>query len=144
MHSRRLQTSLNGKIGRTPWIAVLCIVGSTHSVLAQPLEQVTQPPTLIFVLSQVFGPDGLFVDSGTHRAHFNASFEAGFAPINLALARQLATSFVPTPVSAGGYALGADGLFHLSPQGFGVMFSERSELIGSGEIAFGFSMHHAD
>ena len=111
---------------------------------AQPLERVSEPTKLVHVLPQLFGSDGLFVDSQNHRAHFNASFETGFEPMNRAFASQLATTLVPPPITVGGYGFDRSGLFRYSQQHFGVALSERPEVIGAGQFGLGFSVQHAN
>ena len=125
-------------------LGTVALLAGPASALAQPLERPTQPENLISVLPLLFGPEGLLVDSQSHRAHFNASFEDGFGPMNMALASQLTTVLVPPAITVGGYGFDSTGLFQQSQQSFGVILSERPELIGRGRLGLGFSVQHAD
>ena len=50
---------------------------------------------LAFVVSNVFGPNGLVLDNDRHQAHFDSSFRSNFGPFNSALASQLTSGRFP-------------------------------------------------
>ncbi len=103
--------------------------------------------TLIF---QVFGPEGLFVESeavlpsgATHSAHFNSAFQSEFTKINLALPLQLLTAPLPSPASGFTYSLDPElGVPTRSTQSFGPILAERAETIGKGRVSFGFAYQY--
>jgi hypothetical protein len=105
-------------------------------------------PTLAELLKNVFGPNGLVVDSesvlpdgSTHSAHFNGAFQSEFEQFNIALVRQLVALPVPSPASGFTYSFDSTtGTFARSTQSFGPILADRSETIGRGRFAFGYSV----
>jgi hypothetical protein len=105
-------------------------------------------PTLAELLRNIYGPNGLVVDSeallpdgSTHSAHFNGAFQTEFGQINIALVRQLGALPIPSPASGFTYAFDASsGTFVRSTQSFGPILADRAETIGRGRFAFGYSL----
>jgi hypothetical protein len=105
-------------------------------------------PTLAELVRNVFGPNGLVVDSesvlpdgSTHSAHFNGAFQSEFEQFNIALVRQLVALPVPSPASGFTYSFDSStGTFARSTQSFGPILADRAETIGRGKFAFGYSL----
>jgi hypothetical protein len=104
-------------------------------------------PTLSSVFQNLFGPNGLVVnseavlpDGSTHSAHFNGAFQSNFTQFNIALASQLTSLPLPSPASGFTYRFdSATGTFVRSSQSFGPILSDRAETIGKGRFSFGFN-----
>jgi len=127
-------------------ILTICLAASAPAV-AQTTVQ-SSSPTLAELLRNIYGPNGLIVDSesvlpdgSTHSAHFNGAFQAEFGQINIALVRQLGALPIPSPASGFTYAFDpASGTFVRSTQSFGPILADRAETIGRGRFAFGYSL----
>lgn len=123
-------------------ILTLCFVGLAASLGAQ-----TRPKTLSTVFRDLFGPNGLVVnsesvlpDGSTHSAHFNGAFQSNFTQFNIALASQLTSLPLPSPASGFTYRFdAATGTFVRSTPSFGPILTERAETIGRGRFSFGFT-----
>jgi hypothetical protein len=112
-----------------------------------PATVAAQDVKLGLLIPNLYGPDGLIVDSlarlpdgSDHSAHFNASFQSEFGQFNVALATQLIT--VPFPSPASGYTYHFDeslGVFTRSTQSFGPILADRAETIGKGKFTLGFT-----
>ena len=119
-------------------IAVACFLFSVAPAFAQTTVQ-SSSPTLAELLRNIYGPNGLIVDSesvlpdgSTHSAHFNGAFQAEFGQINIALVRQLGALPIPSPASGFTYAFDpASGTFVRSTQSFGPILADRAETIGA-------------
>jgi hypothetical protein len=115
-----------------------------------PLTTTTSAPNLALLIPNLFGPNGLKVESqallpdgSTHSAHFNSAFQAEFTQFNIALASQIASIPLPTPASGYTYVLDPSlGVFERSTQSFGPIMSERAETIGKNKFSFGFDYQH--
>jgi hypothetical protein len=117
------------------------------AALCLPTRGAAQSPKLGLLIPNLYGPNGLIVDSlaslpdgSTHSAHFNASFQSEFGQFNVALATQLIT--VPFPSPASGYTYSLDeslGVFTRSTQSFGPILTDRAETIGKGKFTIGFT-----
>jgi hypothetical protein len=125
---------------KTLVITFLWAIGNVNSALSQ-----TQSSRLALVIPQLFGPEGLIVDTTTppqqqHRAHFLNTFQSEFTQFNTALANQL--TFLPLPSPASGFTYSFDpvaGVFTRSAQSFGPILAERAETIGRRKFTLGFS-----
>lgn len=103
---------------------------------------------LALLINQLYGPDGLFVDSEallpsgqTHSAHFNSSFQQEFFQLNIAIANQLSSVPLPSPASGFTYTFDSKtGVFSRSTSTFGPILSERAETVGKNMVTFGFSV----
>ena len=127
--------------------ALLISGGYAQSASAQSVVQSTSP-TLAELLKNIYGPNGLIVDSeavlpdgSTHSAHFNGAFQSEFERFNIALVRQLVALPVPSPASGFTYKFDAStGTFTRSTQSFGPILTDRAETIGRGKFAFGYAL----
>ncbi|MCI0422115.1 MAG: DUF3187 family protein [Acidobacteria bacterium] len=125
---------------KTYLIASLCVVWNASLSLAQ-----NQSGKLALLIPQLFGPEGLIVDTTTnpqqrHRAHFLNAFQSEFTQFNTALANQLTALPLPSPASGFTYSFdSASGVFTRSAQSFGPILAERAETIGQKKFTFGFS-----
>ena len=111
-------------------------------VLWMPLRA-QQSRKLAFVIPEIYGPEGLTLDSETHRAHFDSSFRENFSPFNTAMASQLTS--LPLPSTAAGFTYTYDstlGIYNRSAQSFGPILAERAETIGKDKFYLGFSFQH--
>ena len=79
---------------RLPLLFALCLVLlSPRAYGDEPFNVAVTPDKLAFLLTQLYGPGGLIVDSlavlpsgDTHSAHFNSRFQSDFTQFNTALA----------------------------------------------------------
>ena len=128
-------------------IAVLSAFWQTASANAQPVEVSSTVDKLAFLLPQLYGPQGLFVDTEfrqfNHQAHFNSAFQTEFSQFNIAFSQQLTA--VPLPSNASGFTYEFDpavGAFTRSTQSFGPILTERAETIGARRSSFGFTYQY--
>ena len=127
----------------------LIILVLTSMPVTSALAQ-SRPPRLASVFADLFGPNGLVVnsesvlpDGSTHSAHFNSAFQSNFTQFNIALASQLTSLPLPSPASGFTYRFDAStGTFVRSTQSFGPILTDRAETIGRGRFAFGFNFQH--
>jgi hypothetical protein len=121
-------------------IASLWVISSASLAHAQ-----TQGGKLALLIPQLFGSEGLIVDTTTpaqqqHRAHFLNAFQSEFTQFNTALANQLTSLPLPSPASGFTYSFdSASGSFTRSAQSFGPILAERAETIGRRKFTFGFT-----
>lgn len=122
-------------------------------LLASPLPARAQAPittTLATLIQDVFGPNGLVVnsearlpDGSTHSAHFNSAFQSNFSQFNIALASQLTSVPLPSPASGFTYRFDpATGTFVRSTQSYGPILADRAETIGRGKVSFGYNYQY--
>ena len=112
-----------------------------------PVSAQSRPPRLASVFNDLFGPNGLVVnseevlpDGSTHSAHFNSTFQSNFSQFNIALASQLTSLPLPSPASGFTYRFDdATGTFIRSTRSFGPILTDRAETIGRGKFAFGYN-----
>jgi hypothetical protein len=132
---------------RRPLLAFAFLLATAVPGFTQTTAQ-SSSPTLAELLRNIYGPNGLIVDSdavlpdgSTHSAHFNGAFQSEFGQINLALVRQLGALPIPSPASGFTYAFDpTSGTFVRSTQSFGPILADRAETIGRGRFAFGYSL----
>jgi hypothetical protein len=123
---------------RLIWLAGICLLLTRTGYADEKLA---------LVIPNLFGPDGLRVDSisplpggASHSAHFNSAFQAEFTQFNVALASQLTSLPVPSPASAFTYTFDpALGLFTRSTRSFGPILSDRAETAGKNKLSAGVS-----
>ena len=106
-----------------------------------------RPDQLANIFVELYGPDGLVVDSTaslaggqSHSAHFNGSFESEFSQFGIALTSQLVS--LPQPAPAAGFTYQFDpalGVFTRTTNSFGPILSERAETIGRQRLSLGFA-----
>ncbi len=107
-------------------------------------------PTLSQVFEDLFGPNGLVVDSeavlpdgSTHSGHFNSAFQSNFEQFDVALATQLASLPLPSPASGFTYRFDpSTGTFVRTSQSFGPILTDRAETIGRGRFSFGYNFQY--
>ncbi|RPJ59460.1 MAG: hypothetical protein EHM24_27885, partial [Acidobacteria bacterium] len=113
-----------------------------------PAEAQARVDKLALVFQDIFGPNGLRVnseqvlpDGSTHSAHFNGAFQSNFNQMNVALASQLTALPLPSPAAGFTYSFdGATGTFVRSTQSFGPILTDRAETIGRGKFSFCYSV----
>ena len=118
--------------------------------LAASAEAQQQAPTLSEIFQDLFGPNGLVVDSeavlpdgSTHSGHFNSAFQSNFTQFNVALASQLTSLPLPSPASGFTYRFDpSTGTFVRSSQSFGPILTDRAETIGHGRFSFGYNFQY--
>jgi hypothetical protein len=118
--------------------------------LAASAEAQQQAPTLSEIFQDLFGPNGLVVDSeavlpdgSTHSGHFNSDFQSNFTQFNVALASQLTSLPLPSPASGFTYRFDpSTGTFVRSSQSFGPILTDRAETIGRGRFSFGYNFQY--
>jgi hypothetical protein len=125
-------------------LAVGLVLGGSALASAQ------SPPKLARIIPELFGPDGLKVDSraklpdgSDHSAHFNSAFQAEFTQFNIALASQLAAIPLPSPASGFTYTFDSSlGVFQRTTESFGPILAERAETIGRKKLTFGITYQY--
>ena len=129
----------------------ICFLLVTATLLAPaPAEAQSEPAKLALLFRDIFGPNGLIVnseavlpDGSTHSAHFNSAFQSNFTQFNIALASQLTSLPLPSPASGFTYAFDSTtGTFTRSTQSFGPILAERAETIGRGRMSFGYNYQY--
>ena len=131
-------------------IALCFALGSPRAFGQEPFNVAVTPDKLALLLTQLYGPDGLIVDSltvlpsgDTHSAHFNSRFQSDFTQFNTALASQIVNVPLPSPASGFTYEFDASlGVFARTTQSFGPILAERAETIGGGRFSFGFTFQN--
>ncbi len=125
--------------------------GSAGPAAAQS-STTSSSPTLAELLKNVYGSNGLIVDSenvlpdgSTHSAHFNGAFQSEFERFNITLVRQLAALPVPSPAAGFTYEFDAStGTFARTTRSFGPILADRAETVGRGRFVFGYSLQQFD
>jgi len=128
-------------------IAVIAVAASAPVDAQDPFNVAVPVDQLSTLLTGLYGPNGLVVDSrtalpsgATHSAHYNSSFQSGFTQFNVALATQLASVPLPSPASGFTYEFDPElGIFNRSTVSFGPIFTERAETIGSKRFSTGLT-----
>jgi hypothetical protein len=134
-------------------LIVLCFcfaLLSGQSYAQEPFNIAVRPEKLATMLTQLYGPEGLIVDSlavlesgDTHSAHFNSAFQTEFTQFSTALTSRLAAAPLPSPASGFTYEFDPSlGVFNRTTQSFGPILAERAETIGGGRFSFGFTFQH--
>ena len=134
-------------LGRTTLVIAL-IVATARAAAAQDPYNLSAPvPNLATLFTNIFGPNGLVVDSlatlpgeVSHSAHFNSDFQFNFSQFGTALVSQLVS--VPLPSPGGGFTFEFDpslGVFQRTTQSFGPILAERAETIGARRVSVGYA-----
>ncbi len=103
--------------------------------------------TVATLFSELYGPDGLIVDSlaglpsgDTHSAHFNSDFQSNFVQFGTAIASRLASVPLPSPASGFTYEFDPSlGVFSRTTNSFGPLLAGRADTIGARRVSFGFA-----
>jgi hypothetical protein len=136
-----MNTYIRGAIARMVFSLGVLVATSAPAAAQQA------PSSLALLIQEMFGPQGLFVnseqllpDGSTHSAHFNSAFQSNFKQFNIALASQLTTIPLPSPASGFTYRFDTEtGTFVRSTQSFGPILADRAETIGKGRFAVAFN-----
>src|SRR5262245_22964447 len=128
--------------------AILGLAATTTSSFAQePLNLAVQVSELSRIFKDLYGPNGLVVNSltplpsgVTHSGHFNSGFESEFSQFGTALTSQIVSLPLPPPASGFTYEFNpALGVFSRTTTSFGPILSERAETIGARRVSIGFA-----
>lgn len=126
-------------------IALLVVVRPAHA--QEPINMAVQVTELSRIFTQLYGPNGLVVNSNTplpsgatHSGHFNSGFESEFSQFGTALTSQIVSLPLPPPASGFTYQFDpALGVFTRTTTSFGPILSERADTIGARRVSVGFS-----
>lgn len=132
---------------RVLW-GVLTVLTFASPAGAQDPYNLTAPTrNLATLFSDLFGPNGLIVDSlatlpgeQPHSAHFTSDFQFNFNNFSTALVSQLVS--VPLPSPGGGFTYQFDaslGVFQRTTQSFGPILGDRADTIGARRVSVGFT-----
>ena len=135
---------------RTTLVGLALLLSSSLVSAQEPFNVAVPVDELSTIFTQLYGPDGLIVDSlavlpsgATHSAHYNSDFQSQFTQFDVALTSQLAAVPLPSPASGFTYEFDSDlGVFQRTSQSFGPILTERAETIGGGRFAFGFTFQN--
>ncbi|HLG60004.1 MAG TPA: hypothetical protein VI485_31985 [Vicinamibacterales bacterium] len=128
--------------------ALVALLGTALPASAQePINIAVQVAELSRIFKQLYGPEGLVVNSltplptgATHSSHFNGGFESEFSQFGTALTSQIVSLPLPPPASGFTYQFDpALGVFSRTTTSFGPVLSERAETIGARRISIGFA-----
>ena len=135
---------------RITTVCLAVLACSSGAFGQEPFNVAVPVDQLSLIFTQLYGPDGLIVDSiatlpdgSTHSAHFDSAFRSQFVQFGTALTNKLAS--VPLPSPASGYTYEFDptvGVFSRTTQSFGPIFAERAETIGANRTSFGVGFQH--
>ena len=89
----------------THHIRLVLLFGSISTLTASAAWAQSEPAKLALLFRDIYGPNGLIVnseavlpDGSTHSAHFNSAFQSNFTQFNIALASQLTSLPLPSPL----------------------------------------------
>jgi hypothetical protein len=113
----------------------------------EPYNVTVNVPELSRIFTELYGPDGLVVNSlatlaggVSHSAHFNSAFETEFSQFGTALTSQIVSLPLPAPASGFTYEFDpALGVFTRSTSTFGPILAERADTIGARRVSIGFA-----
>jgi hypothetical protein len=93
---------------------------------------------VICAVPQLYGPTGLDLPNPNHHAHFQASFQQSFTPLNSAISQELSVLPLASPASAITFTFDKSlGVFTRSTESYGPILGERAETIGRHRFYFG-------
>jgi hypothetical protein len=134
-------------LGRTTLVIALIIVTARAAAAQDPYNLSAPVPNLATIFTNLFGPNGLIVDSlatlpgeQPHTAHFVSDFQFNFSQFGTALVSQLVS--VPLPSPGGGFTFEFDpslGVFQRTTQSFGPILADRAETIGARRVSVGYA-----
>ena len=127
---------------------VLCLLAAPAASLAQqPYNLAVQVDHLASIFTELYGPNGLVVDSTaalaggqSHSGHFTSGFESEFSQFGTALTSQIVSLPLPSPASGFTYEFDPGlGVFTRTTNSFGPILAERAETIGAKRMSVGFA-----
>lgn len=122
-------------------LALFCLFMLSFSVSfldAQVCPTTVDSNKVICGIPQLYGPAGLILPNPNHQAHFVASIQQSFTPLNSAVAQELSILPLASPASAITFTFDKTlGVFTRSTESYGPIFGERAETIGRHRIYFG-------
>ena len=129
-------------------VSLACLLVIAQPAAAQDPYNLTTPVrNLATLFTDLFGPNGLIVDSlatlpgeQPHTAHFTNDFQFNFNNFSTALVSQLVS--VPLPSPGGGFTYQFDtslGVFQRTTESFGPILADRADTIGARRVSLGFS-----
>src|ERR1700692_1665262 len=127
------------------WVLLsLGIVVTTIPLAAQTCSTTTYTNTLICTIPQLFGPQGMTLANPKHNAHFAASAESQFRPLNQGIGQAL--SILPLGSSGSGTTFTLDAQGHPVPteDSLGPILVERANVIGKKAINLGVAFQYFD
>src|SRR3954453_2606367 len=99
--------------------------------------QDTTKQKLVFVIPNLYGPNGLTLNNPDHEAHFDSAFQANFGPLVSSIGSPLTSLPLPSPASGFTYTFDKSlGVYTRSAQSFGPILGERAETIGKEKFSF--------
>jgi len=123
------------------------VIGARPAYAQDPLNVTVNITELSRIFTELYGPDGLIVNSlatlaggVSHSAHFNSAFESEFSQFGTALTGQIVS--LPLPAPASGFTYQFDpglGVFTRSTSSFGPILAERADTIGARRVSLGFA-----
>jgi hypothetical protein len=128
--------------------ALVCLIGVVPTAHAQePYNLTASVKSLATLLTDLYGPNGLIVDSlatlpgeQAHSAHFSSDFQANFSQFSTTLVSQIVSVPLPSPASSFTYHFDPTlGVFQRTTQSFGPILAERADTIGANRFSFGFA-----
>jgi hypothetical protein len=134
-------------LGRATLVVALTVFAAARADAQEPYNLTAPVPNLATIFTNIFGPNGLVVDSlatlpgeQSHSAHFSSDFQFNFSQFGTALVSQLVS--VPLPSPGGGFTFEFDpslGVFQRTTQSFGPILADRAETIGARRVSVGFA-----
>ncbi len=129
------------------WLAAIAVLMAAPAWAQDPYNVAVRVEQLSRVFSDLYGPDGLVVDSTaalaggqSHSGHFAGGFESEFSQFGIALTSQLVSLPLPTPAAGFTYQFDpALGVFTRTTNSFGPIMSERAETIGRHRLSIGLA-----
>jgi hypothetical protein len=129
------------------WLAAIAVLMAGPAWAQDPYNVAVRVEQLSRVFNDLYGPDGLVVDSTaalaggqSHSGHFAGGFESEFSQFGVALTSQLVSLPLPTPAAGFTYQFDpALGVFTRTTNSFGPIMSERAETIGRRRLSIGLA-----
>jgi hypothetical protein len=128
-------------------LIILCLAAPRPAAAQSPYNLSAPVGHLATMLTDLFGPRGLIVDSlatlpgeQPHTAHFVSDFQFNFGQFTTALVNQLVS--VPLPSPGGGFTYQFDpslGVFQRTTNSFGPILTDRASTIGARKVSVGFA-----
>jgi hypothetical protein len=124
------------------WVLSLSVVVVTIPLAAQTCDPTQYTNTLICTIPQLFGPQGMTLPNPEHNAHFAASTESQFKPLNQGIGQAL--SILPLGSSGSGTTFTLDAQGHPVPteDSLGPIITERANVIGRKAINVGVAYQY--